>query len=147
MVWRRLCQDIFCFGYLTLERERGEGERGGRVEKRVKTGVSCGLRDRERGGGRGGGGRERVLFFARKQTGDILKEGVPESLCASVCPFLEAFGSWECVFLVTRGFEHGGLFSWQWGCGRGEAVGAGRSRYGALTGCRGLLTTEGTREL
>lgn len=92
----------------------------------MKTGVSCGVRDREGGGGRepGGAGGERVLFFARKQMGDILKEGAAESLRASVCPLLEAFGSWESVFLVTRGFEHGGLSSWLRGCGRGEAVGA-----------------------
>lgn len=56
--------------------------------------------------------------------GDILKEGAAESLRASVCPLLEAFGSWESVFLVTKGFEHGGLSSWLRGCGRGEAVGA-----------------------
>lgn len=139
-------------GYFLLwlfDLREGERRRGERWEQRrgerVKKGVSCGLRDGERGGGRerGGGAGGRVLFFARKQRGDILKEGVPESLCASVCPFLEAFGSWESVFLVTRGFEHGGLLSWQWGCGRGEAGGAGGSSQAA----GGLLTTEGARAL
>lgn len=112
----------------------------------MKTGVSCGLRDREGGGGQepGGAGGERVLFFARKQMGDILKEGAAESLRASVCPLLEAFGSWESVFLVTRGFEHGGLSSWLRGCGRGEAVGA-RMLPGPADDRR--PTTEGSRQL
>lgn len=92
----------------------------------MKTGVSCG---------------ERVLFFARKQMGDILKEGAAESLRASVCPLLEAFGSWESVFLVARGFEHGGLSSWLRGCGRGEAVGA-RMLPGPADDDRGLSPVE-----
>lgn len=95
----------------------------------MKTGVSCGVRDREGGGGRepGGAGGERVLFFARKQMGDILKEGAAESLRASVCPLLEAFGSWESVFLVTRWAVLLATGVWPWGgSGSPDAPGACR---------------------
>lgn len=77
----------------------GAEERG----ERVKRGVWCGVRDKkgkkeETEAGVVGDGTERVLlFFASKQTGDILKRGLLSPFVYSTCPFLEAFGSWETV--------------------------------------------------
>lgn len=85
------------------------------------------------------------LFFARKQIGDILKEGVTKSLrvfCVSISRSI-----WELGGCVPS--HQAGLFSWRLGCVCAEAVGA-RMLYvcpntGSPQPCPGPLTAEGTR--
>lgn len=66
----------------------------------------------------------------------------------STCPFLEAFGSWETLSLVTRDFEHGGVFlaigvhMWKGGGNLGALF---LPQDKVLTALSGVLTPKATR--
>lgn len=127
--------------------EQREEVRGCKGESGVVSGTGKGKRRREKQGW-WGMVENGCCFFASKQTGDILKRGLLSPFVYSTCPFLEAFGSWETLSLVTRDFEHGGVFlaigvcMWKGG-GKLEALFLPQDKV--LTALSGLLTTEATR--